>query len=165
MPARRTTPAARVPGCRISRTARRGISARLFGSPMRPVETHRHKSVNKERRAKPARRSLAFTCPKPLLRSFHHPDLFKTKTPKLSLRVSRMPISNGASPSLSALGIRRARPRTDVINPNMPFSRHPGKPDISTLPGLGRFYFALTSFCARQRCAKTTPLCRWCNFT
>lgn len=55
-----------------------------------------------------------------------------------------MPISNGASPIASALGIRLGATPREHIHPNSQLRRHPTKPDISTLLGLGHFYFALT---------------------
>ena len=55
-----------------------------------------------------------------------------------------MPISNGASPIASALGIRLgATPRGRIHLISQP-RLYPTKQDISTLPALGHFYFALT---------------------
>jgi hypothetical protein len=111
---------------------------------MPPVEMHRHKTLHKERRAKPARRSFALTGPKPLLRSFHHPDGLQTKTLKRGLRVCAVPISNGAKPVAFGFGHPPGATPDGRTNLNMPFSGPPTKQDISTLPGLGHFYFALT---------------------
>jgi hypothetical protein len=55
-----------------------------------------------------------------------------------------LPISNGASPIASALGIRLgATPRGRIHLISQP-RLYPTKQDISTLPALGHFYFALT---------------------
>ena len=55
-----------------------------------------------------------------------------------------MPISNGASPIASALGIRLGATPRGRIHPNIQPQKDLPKPDISTLLGLGHFYFALT---------------------
>ena len=55
-----------------------------------------------------------------------------------------MPIRNGASPVASALGIRLGATPCGLTHPNMPFSDHPLKPDISTWQRIGHFYLALT---------------------
>jgi hypothetical protein len=70
----------------------------------------------------------------------------KSKTPKHKCsRVLELPISNGASPIASALGIRLgATPRGQHQQPNMTSPARLSKPDISTLLGIGHFYFALT---------------------
>jgi hypothetical protein len=55
-----------------------------------------------------------------------------------------LPISNGASPIASALGIRLgATPRGRIHLISQP-RLYPTKQDISTLLALGHFYFALT---------------------
>ena len=55
-----------------------------------------------------------------------------------------MPISNGASPIASALGIRLGATPREHIHPNSQLQFRPTRQDISTLLGLGHFYFALT---------------------
>jgi hypothetical protein len=50
----------------------------------------------------------------------------------------------GASPVASALGIRSGATPRELIHSNSLPHRPPSKPDISTLLGLGHFYFALT---------------------
>ena len=56
-----------------------------------------------------------------------------------------MPIRNGASPVASALGIRLGATPRGLTHPNMPFSDHTLKPDISTWQRIGHFYLALTT--------------------
>ena len=55
-----------------------------------------------------------------------------------------MPISHGASPVASALGFRLGATPRGLIHTNIPSWVRPPKPDISTLLGLGHFYFGLT---------------------
>ena len=100
-----------------------------------------------ERRAKPARRSLACIKPKASALKLHHPDVAKSKSKTPEQRRSRvleLPISNGASPVASALGIRSGATPRGPHQPNMTSLGRPSKQDISTLPGIGHFYFALT---------------------
>jgi hypothetical protein len=69
----------------------------------------------------------------------------KKQNPRGHSRVfASLPISNGASPIASALGIRLGATPREHIHPNSQPRNHPIKQDISTLPGLGHFYFALT---------------------
>ena len=99
------------------------------------------------RRAKSARRSFAFTMPKASARKLHHPDVVKSKskTPEQKhSRVLELPISNGASPVASALGIRLGATPRGLHQPNMASPARLSKQDISTLLGIGHFYFALT---------------------
>ena len=122
---------------------------------MRAAE-HRHRHQRqRERRAKPARRSFAFTKPKASAPKLHHPDVAKStskskskaKTPKQRcLRVLGLPISNGASPVASALGFRLGATPRGRIHTTMPPPADLSKQDISTLLGIGHFYFALTRF-------------------
>ena len=105
-----------------------------------------------ERRAKPARRSLAFIKPKASAPKLHHPDVAKSKSKTPELRCSRvleLPISNGASPVASALGIRSGATPRGRHQPNMTSPGCPSKQDISTLLGIGHFYFALTQLCLK----------------
>jgi hypothetical protein len=55
-----------------------------------------------------------------------------------------LPISNGASPVASALGIRLGATPRGLHQPNMASPARLSKQDISTLLGLGHFNFALT---------------------
>ena len=85
-----------------------------------------------ERRAKPARRSLALIKPKASAPRLHHPDVAKSKSKTPEQRRSRvleLPISNGASPVASALGIRSgATPR----GPHQPNMTSPARPSNRT---------------------------------
>jgi len=114
---------------------------------MLAAEHRRHNPRPFERRAKPARRSLAFIKPKASAPKLHHPDVAKSnsKTPdQRRSRVLELPISNGASPVASALGIRSGATPRGPHQPNITSPGWPSKQDISTLPGIGHFYFALT---------------------
>ena len=129
---------------------------------MLATEHRRHNERQSERRAKSARRSFAFTQPKASARKLHHPDVVtsKSKTPEQKRsRVLELPISNGASPVASALGIRLgATPRgPHQLNTASPAPL--SKQDISTLLGIGHFYFALTGGWLSQRAirASTSP--------
>ena len=119
------------------------------------AEVRLHQYVKAERRANAARRSIAFPSPRPPLGGFTKEYSHK-KTPLSRTGSEGLCRFFGASPVASALGIRRARPRTDDINLTMPLRLTPALQDISTLPGLGRFYFDLTlasraSACRRRR--------------
>jgi hypothetical protein len=106
---------------------------------------------NKERRAKAARRSFAFYSPRPqLLKGFTKESLLsKTKPSDGDFRAATRGLWTdaffGASPVVaSALGIRSgATPRGRIHSKPSP-SALPRKEDISTLLGIGHFYFALT---------------------
>jgi hypothetical protein len=112
------------------------------------VAEHRRPNPRQiERRAKPARRSLAFIKPKASAPKLHHPDVVKSKSKTPEQRRSRvldLPISNGASPVASALGIRSGATLRGPHQLNMTFPDRQSKQDISTLLGIGHFYFALT---------------------
>ena len=125
---------------------------------MRAVEHRRRNERQMERRAKPARRSLAFNSPRPPLLKGSTKESMTSK-PKPSdgdfvaaIGGSVADAFFGASPVVaSALGIRSGA---------TPHGRHqrtmdpPGllsKQDISTLLGIGHFYFALTGVCERFR--------------
>src|ERR1700693_4849774 len=116
---------------------------------MLAAEHRRRNERQIERRAKPARRSLAFTKPKASARKLHHPDVAKSKskskTPEQQRsRVLVLPISNGARPVASALGIRLGATPRGPHQLNMASPDRPSKQDISTLLGIGHFYFAFT---------------------
>src|ERR1700693_6312204 len=106
---------------------------------------HRRRNPRQiERRAKPARRSLAFTKPKASAPKLHHPDMVKSKSKTPEQRRSRvleLPISHGASPVASALCIRLGATPRGRLQPNMTAPGRPSKQHISTLPGIGHFYF------------------------
>ncbi len=104
-----------------------------------------------ERRAKPARRSLAFNSPRPqLLRGSTKESMCSKAKPTegdsgASLSGSVADAFFGASPVVaSASGIRSgATPRGRIYSKPYP-SALLRKADISTLLGIGHFYFALT---------------------
>ena len=118
---------------------------------MRAAEYRRRNERQMERRAKPARRSLALHSPRPpLLRGSTKESMLLKPNPcdgdfVAAITGSVADAFFGASPVVaSALGIRLGSP---------PRGRHqrttdpPGrlsKQDISTLLGIGHFYFALT---------------------
>jgi hypothetical protein len=103
-----------------------------------------------ERRANCARRSSAFSSPRPQLRDFtiewgHFTSQVKIKTPGgfVGHRGS-VPILR-SQPRRLGLGLPlRARPRADSINLITEVWRDLPKPELSTLLGSGTFYFALT---------------------
>src|SRR5512140_3153799 len=82
--------------------------------------------------------------PKASARRFHHPDASNTKAPEMHSRASGLPISSGANPVASALGFRLGATPRGLIHSNSPSSLRRPEQDISTLHGLGHFYFALT---------------------
>ena len=91
--------------------------------------------------------AFAFSKPKASARKLHHPDMApsKSKTPEQRCsRVLEVPISNGASPVASALGIRSGATLCGRHQSNRASPGRPSKQDISTLLGIGHFYFALT---------------------
>ena len=127
---------------------------------MHGVELQRRTKSKKERRAKPARRSLAFYSPRPLLlRDFTKESMILFLKPKPSdgdfIGLTRGSVADaffGASPVVaSALGIRLgATPRGRLhCKPSPSTLRR--KEDISTLLGIGHFYFALTIAGAENR--------------
>jgi hypothetical protein len=118
---------------------------------MRAAECRRCKKNHKERRANAARRSLAFYRPRPrLLRGSTKESMPSKPKPSDggSFTTTRGSVADaffGASPVVaSALGIRSgATPRGRFHCKPSP-SALPRKEDISTLLGIGHFYFALT---------------------
>ena len=95
------------------------------------LESSQIQLINEERRATPARRPFAFNGPKPSLGSIHHPDRQKAKTLRPDLRVFVLPISNGAMPVASALGIRSGATPRGPVHPNIHPQNQPSDPDIS----------------------------------
>src|ERR1700686_2728013 len=103
--------------------------------------------IGKAQKGAPGKSSpsvVAFINPRPQLQSITTLISIK-QNPRRNSRVFALPISNGASPIASALGIRLGATPREHIHPNSQLRRHPTKPDISTLLGLGHFYFALTT--------------------
>ena len=120
---------------------------------MLATEYRRRNESQIGRRAKSARRTSAFTKPKASAPKLHHPDVAtsKPKTPgQKRSRVLELPISNGASPVASALGIRLGATPRGLHQPNLASPARLSKQDISTLLGLGHFYFALTLMVVAQ---------------
>src|SRR5271157_1113481 len=118
---------------------------------MRAVEQAPRNKKQKERRAKPARRSFAFHSPRPQLLKGPTKESMSSK-PKPADGDFAAAISGsvadaffGASSVVaSALGIRSgATPRGRIYSNPTP-SALLRKADISTLLGIGHFYFALT---------------------
>jgi len=109
----------------------------------------------KERRAKAARRSFAFSSPRlQLLRDSTKESRIFFLKPKPSGNdsvVTRGSVTDaffGASPVVaSALGIRLGATPRGRIHLNIHPSALLRKADISTLLGIGHFYFALTGVC------------------
>jgi hypothetical protein len=89
---------------------------------------------------------IAFTCPRPPLGgSTKEPG--ERKTPLLpSLEQRGEGRFSGAYPVASVLGIRAGATPHGHIHPNTQSSAARPEQDISTLLGLGHFYFALTTF-------------------
>ena len=118
---------------------------------MRAVERRRRGQKHMERRAKPARRSSRLIYPKAAARGSTKADLsIKTKTLRTGnigpgLTGGLAPICFGASPVASAFGSApgSATP-PDIESTLTPTPPAPSKQDISTLLGIGHFYFALT---------------------
>jgi hypothetical protein len=107
--------------------------------------------MQKERRAKPARRFFAFNSPRPQLLKGSTKESMRSK-PKPSdgnsvaaIRGSVADAFFGASPVVaSALGIRSGATTCGRHQRIMASPGYPSKQDISTLLGIGHFYFALT---------------------
>jgi hypothetical protein len=109
---------------------------------MRPVEHRDEKHSGTPGKSSPA--IFRVYWPKTSALKLLHPDGRKAKTPEMHSRVLVLPISHGASPVASALGFRSGATPRGLIHPNIPSSFRLSKQDISTLLGLGHFYFALT---------------------
>jgi hypothetical protein len=121
---------------------------------LRHRPNHRSKpNTNKERRAKAARRSLAFYCPRPQLLGGSTKESLPRKTKPsdsdfIAIRGSVTDAFFGASPVVaSALGIRSGATPRGRFHPKPSPSPLPRKEDASTLLGIGHFYFALTRIC------------------
>ena len=118
---------------------------------MHAVEHGPRNKKQKDRRAKPARRSFAFKSPRPQLLKGSTKESTRSKSKPsdgdfiAAIRGSGADAFFGASPVVaSALGIRSgATPRGRIHFKPAP-SALLRKEDISTLLGIGHFYFALT---------------------
>src|ERR1017187_4870593 len=106
----------------------------------------------RERRAKTARRFFALYCPRPpLLGGFTKERGTSKAKPSdgdflVATRGSmRTDAFSGASPVVaSASGIRSGATPRGQVHTTIPRPADPSKQDISTLLGIGHFYFALT---------------------
>ena len=119
---------------------------------MRAAEGQRRNQRQMERRAKPARRSSRFMYPKTAARRLHQSRCDpKNQNPQNGQLMARFDwglgaICFGASPVAavfgSAPGSATSPEHRIHSNPNPRIC--PSKQDISTLLGIGHFYFALT---------------------
>ena len=119
---------------------------------MRAVERERRTKSQKERRAKAARRSSRFFYPKTAARELHQSrSIYKNQNPQNGHLMARFDwglgaICFGASPVAavfgSAPGSATSPEHRIHFNPTPPATL--SKQDISTLLGIGHFYFALT---------------------
>jgi len=120
-----------------------------LGFPMPPADRRFGKPQTRApRKNRPS--VVAFINPRPQLQSITtlisiQQTPRKKQNPRGHSRVFALPISNGASPIASALGIRLGATPREHIHPNSQHRNLPIKQDISTLPGSGHFYFALTA--------------------
>src|ERR1017187_8739517 len=133
-----------------------GWRTSLSGGPPRCpmlVAEHRHRGPwQKDRRAKPARRSSRLRYPKTAAQRLHQSrSAHKNQNPQNGQLMARFDwgsgaISFGASPVAAVFGSApgSATPPEHRIHfkPSSPTA--PLKQDISTLLGIGHFYFALT---------------------
>jgi len=108
---------------------------------MRPVEHRVGQQSGAPGKTRPA--IFRVYLPKASAPKLLHADA-QTKTPEDHSRVPVLPISHGASPVASALGFRLGATPCGLTYPNSPSWIEPLKQDITTLLGLGHFYFALT---------------------
>jgi hypothetical protein len=126
---------------------------------MRAVEHERRRKTQKERRAKSARRSSRFFYPKTAARELHQSRCpSQNQNPQNGHLLARLDwgfgaACFGASPVAAVFGSApgSATPPEHRIqfNPDLPHA--PLKQDISTLLGIGHFYFALTGASASVR--------------
>ena len=121
---------------------------------MLAAERQRRNQRQMERRAKPARRSSRFMYPKTAARRLHQSRCDpKNQNPQNGHLMARFDwgfgaICFGASPVAAVFGSapgNATSPKHRIhSNPAPPAA--PSKQDISTLLGIGHFYFALTPF-------------------
>jgi len=119
---------------------------------MLAAERQRRNQRQMERRAKPARRSSRFMYPKTAAPRLHQSrSVPKNQNPQNGHLMARFDwgfgaICFGASPVAAVFGSapgNATSPKHRIhSNPAPPAA--PSKPDISTLLGIGHFYFALT---------------------
>ena len=116
------------------------------------AEQPRHSQRQMERRAKPARRSSRFMYPKTAARRLHQSrSVQKNQNPQNGHLMARFDwgfgaICFGASPVAAVFGSApgSATPPEHRIYFNLTPTAALLKQDISTLLGIGHFYFALT---------------------
>jgi len=119
---------------------------------MRAVEHERWTKNQKERRAKPARRSSRSIYPKTAARGLHQSRcVSKNQNPQNGHLMARFDwglgaVCFGASPVAAVFGSApgSATPPEHRIQFNPASPAVPSKQDISTLLRIGHFYFALT---------------------
>src|SRR6266849_635631 len=126
---------------------------------MLAAEHRRRHERPMERRAKPARRSSRFMDPKTAARRLHQStSAHKNQNPQNGHLMARFDwgfgaICFGASPVAAVFGSApgSATPPEHRIHFNPSSQAALLKQDISTLLGIGHFYFALTRFLTRAR--------------
>jgi hypothetical protein len=143
---------------------------------MPAVERWHRGQKQRERRAKPARRSSRFLYPKTAARGLHQSRCaLKNQNPQNGHLMARFDwglgaVCFGACPVAAAFGSApgSATPPEHRIHSNPASPTAQSKPDISTLLGIGHFYFALTaglSVCAKEHGCVYTCTCpgrpRW----
>jgi hypothetical protein len=118
---------------------------------MLAAEHRRCNERQRERRANPARRSLAFHSPRPpRLRNFTKESMTAKPKPSEGDFVAAIrgwvadAFFGASSVVASALGIRSGATPRGRVHTTTPRPAGPSKQDISTLLGIGHFYFALT---------------------
>src|ERR1017187_5288092 len=109
-----------------------------------PPADHHMRKAQKGAPGKSSPSVVALINPRPQLKSLTTLISIK-QNPRSNSRVFALPISNGASPIASALGIRSGATPREHTHPNRQLRSPPSKQDISTLLRLGHFYFALTA--------------------
>jgi hypothetical protein len=121
---------------------------------MRAVERPPRDKRQMERRAKPARRSSRWMYPKTAARRLHRSRRAqKNQNPQNGQHRARFDwglgaVCRGASPVAAVFGSApgSATPPEHRIHSNPTPPADPSKQDISTLLGIGHFYFALTKY-------------------
>src|SRR3982750_1056009 len=109
---------------------------------MRPADPMQRRE--NERRARTARRTLAFTCPKPPLGELHQNDLRKAKTLTAATPQGSQPITPEPAPSPRLWASAWARPLADAITLTRTRKNHASKGTFLPCWKRGHFHFALT---------------------
>src|ERR1019366_2071626 len=150
---RPASPKKKAPGWRTSLSGLALLSAKPSRCPMLAAE-HRRGQRQMERRAKPARRSSRLIYPKTAARELHQSrSAHKNQNPQNGQLMARFDwglgaICFGASPVAAVFGSASgsATPPEHRIHFKPSSQAAPLKQDISTLLGIGHFYFALTAW-------------------